>query len=217
MDPSPLVAVDVVIFTIDAGALCALLVEVTRGPLAGHWAFPGGLVPVGEAPETTATRELLVQAGIRDVYLEQLRSFGDPDRDPDRHVVSIAYFALVASKGEAPAANPKYARWQWFPLRSLPPLAYDHNQIAAYALERLQAKLEYTNIVYSLLPEEFTLGQLQEVYEIILGRQLDRRNFRKKILALGLLRQLRRERRGAHRPARLYAFKRREPMMIEML
>jgi 8-oxo-dGTP diphosphatase len=106
---------------------------------------------------------------------------------------------------------------QWFPVRALPPLAYDHNAIAAYALTRLQAKLEYTNIVYSLLPREFTLGELQEIYKIILGRGLDRRNFRKKILALGLLRPLRRQRRGRHRPAQLYAFTRREPMMIEML
>jgi len=217
MAASPLVAVDVVIFTIDAGQLTALLVEVKSGPFAGRWAFPGGLVPVGEAPDATAIRELLAQTGIRDVYLEQLRSFGDPSRDPYAHVVSIAYFALVPAKGQAPAGNPKYARLAWFPVRALPSLAYDHNAIAQYALERLQAKLEYTNIVYSLLPHEFTLGELQEIYEIILGRRLDRRNFRKKVLTLGLLRPLRRQRRGAHRPAQLYSFTRREPMNIGML
>lgn len=214
---SPLVAVDVVIFTIAAGALQALLVEVKSGPFAGRWAFPGGLVPVGEAPEATATRELLAQTGIGDVYLEQLRTFGDPGRDPQAHVVSVAYFALVASKGEAQADNPKYRRMQWVPVRSLPSLAYDHNQLAACALGRLQSKLAYTNIVYSLLAREFTLSELQEIYEIILGRRLDRRNFRKKILALGLLRALRRQRRGPHRPAQLYAFTRREPMNVEML
>jgi 8-oxo-dGTP diphosphatase len=216
MAKSPLVAVDVVIFTIDAGELQALLVEVKRGPFAGRWAFPGGLVPLGEAPEATATRELSAQTGIRDVYLEQLRSFGDPDRDPQAHVVSIAYFALLPSKGET-RAHPKYARLAWFPVRQLPSLAYDHNAIAAYALDRLRSKLEYTNIVYSLLPAELTLGELQEVYEVILARHLDRRNFRKKILALGLLKPLRRQRRGAHRPAQLYAFTRRQPMMIGML
>lgn len=214
---SPLVAVDLVIFTIDARELKALLVEVKTGSFAGRWAFPGGLVPVGEAPEATATRELWTQTGIRDLYLEQLRTFGDPTRDPRTHIVSISYFALVPAKGEAQASNPKYARLGWFPVRRLPALAYDHNAVAAYALQRLQAKLEYTNIVYSLLPQEFTLGEMQEIYEIILGRQLDRRNFRKKILALGLLRPLRRQRRGRHRPAQLYAFTRREPMMIEML
>jgi 8-oxo-dGTP diphosphatase len=214
---SPRVAVDVVIFTIHAGALQALLVEVKRGPFAGRWAFPGGLVPLGEAPETAATRELRAQTGIRDLYLEQLRTFGDPARDPHGHVVSIAYFALVASKGEAPAGHPKYARLAWFPVRALPSLAYDHNVIAQYALTRLQTKLEYTNIVYSLLPQEFTLGELQEIYEIILGRPLDRRNFRKKILTVGLLKALRRLRRGRHRPAQLYTFTRREPMNVHML
>jgi 8-oxo-dGTP diphosphatase len=217
MTESPLVAVDVVIFTIDAGELSALLVEAKGGPFAGQWAFPGGLVPCGEAPEATATRELLAQTGIRDVYLEQLRTFGEPGRDPQAHVVSVAYFALVPDKGKAQASNPKYGRLEWFAVRALPPLAYDHNAMAHYALERLRAKLEYTNIVYSLLPAEFTLSELQEVYEIILGRRLDRRNFRKKILALGLLVGLRRQRRGAHRPAQLYAFTRREAMMIEML
>jgi len=214
---SPQVAVDVVIFTIEAGELAALLVQVKSGPFADRWAFPGGLVPVGEAPEATATRELLAQTGIEDVYLEQLRTFGDPGRDPHAHVVSIAYFALIPSKGHAPANNSKYASMRWFPVRGLPALAYDHNAIAEYALSRLRSKLEYTNIVYSLLPREFTLGELQHLYEIILGRRLDRRNFRKKILALRLLRPLHRQRCGAHRPAQLYAFIRRQPMMIEML
>jgi 8-oxo-dGTP diphosphatase len=214
---SPLVAVDVVIFTIAERELQALLVEVKSGPFAGRWAFPGGLVPVGEAPEVTATRELLAQTGIGDVYLEQLRTFGDPGRDPHAHVVSVAYFALVTGKGEAQADNPKYRRMQWCPVRDLPALAYDHNLLAHCALARLRSKLAYTNIVYSLLPREFTLGELQEIYEIIIGRPLDRRNFRKKILALGLLRPLRRQRRGRHRPAQLYAFTRREPMNVEML
>ena len=217
MRRSPLVAVDVVIFTIADGELQALLVEVKSGPFAGRWAFPGGLVPVGEAPDVTAKRELLSQTGIGDVYLEQLRTFGDPKRDPQAHVVSVAYFALVASKGEGQADNPKYRRMQWGPVRDLPSLAYDHNLLAQCALERLRSKLAYTNIVYSLLPRELTLGELQEIYEIIIGRPLDRRNFRKKILALGLLRPLRRQRRGRHRPAQLYTFARREPMNVEML
>ncbi len=214
---SPLVAVDVVIFTIEGGDLQVLLVEVKSGPFAGRWAFPGGLVPFGEAPEATATRELLVQTGIGDVYLEQLRTFGDPGRDPHAHVVSVAYFALLPGKGRAPADGSKYRRMQWVPVQSLPSLAYDHNVVARHALARLRSKLAYTNIVYSLLPHDFTLRELQQIYEIILGRQLDRRNFRKKILALALLRPLRRQRRGPHRPAQLYAFTRREPTNVEML
>lgn len=239
---SPKVAVDVVIFTIDDGELQALVVQVKRGPFAERWAFPGGLVPVGEAPEATATRELLAQTGLRDVYLEQLRTFGDPARDPQAHVLSVAYFALVPHKGEAQRAEAqraetqraearrakapgaarhgaggKYARVQWAPVRALPQLAYDHNAMAAYAWQRLKAKLGYTNIVYSLLPREFTLSELQEIYEIILGRRLDRRNFRKKVGTLGLLRPLQRHRRGRHRPAQLYTFTRRAPMNVEML
>jgi 8-oxo-dGTP diphosphatase len=217
MRRSPLVAVDVVIFTIADGELQALLVEVKSGPFAGRWAFPGGLVPLGEAPDATAKRELSSQTGIDDVYLEQLRTFGDPKRDPHAHVVSVAYFALVAGKGVGQPGNPKYRRMQWRPVRDLPSLAYDHNLLGRCALQRLRSKLAYTNIVYSLLPRELTLGELQEIYEIIIGRPLDRRNFRKKILALGLLRPLRRRRRGRHRPAQLYSFTRREPMNVEML
>lgn len=217
MPRSPRVAADVVIFTIDDGTLQALLVEVKSGPHAGQWAFPGGLVRAGEAPERTAERELLQQTGLQEVYLEQLRTFGDPQRDPRSHVVSVAFFALVPAKGAAHGAPGKYSRARWFPVRALPPLAYDHNAIAAHALERLQAKLEYTNIAYSLLPRELTLGELQDIYEIILGRRFDRRNFRKKILALRLLRPLRRVRRGPHRPAQLYTFTRRQPVNVRVL
>jgi 8-oxo-dGTP diphosphatase len=214
---SPRVAVDVVIFTIDGGELKALLVLVKNGPFVGKWAFPGGIVPSGEAPERTATRELLAQSGIGNVYLEQLRTFGDPERDPSAHVVSIAYFALLPAKGEAVHPLVKYAGVQWAPVRSLPPLAYDHNHIATHALERLRAKLAYTNIAFSLLPESFTLSELQVVYETILDCRLDRRNFRKKILALGLLQSVGKQRRGPHRPALLYRFRRRSLMNVQIL
>jgi 8-oxo-dGTP diphosphatase len=214
---SPQVAVDVVIFTIDGGALKALLVLANNGPFAGRWAFPGGLVPLGEAPEITATRELRAQTGIEDVYLEQLRTFGDPTRDPCRHVVSIAYFALIPARAEMRRTSAKYAGVRWTPVRSLPRLAYDHNHVADHALARLRAKLGYTNVAFSLLPDAFTLGELQEVYEVILGRNLDRRNFRKKIAALGLLRALGREKRGPHRPASLYRFRRRVLMNVSIL
>lgn len=209
-------AVDVVIMTVDTRELFGLLVKVKQGPCAGQWAFPGGLVGLGEALDEAALRELEVQTGLRDVYLEQLRTFGDPQRDPRARVVSTAYFALVRGR-ETVSSSGKYADVAWFPMRRLPRLAYDHNEIAAHALERLRAKLEYTNIVYSLLPREFTLGQIQDVYEVILGHGLDRRNFRKKILATKLLKPLTKQRRGAHRPATLYAFSRRQPMMVEMV
>ena len=209
-------AVDVVIMTVDSGELFGLLVKVKEGPFAGQWAFPGGLVGIGEALDEAARRELELQTGLRHVYLEQLRTFGAPQRDPRARVVSTAYFALVRGR-ETVHGGGKYADVSWFPLRRLPRLAYDHNDIALHARERLRAKLEYTNIVYGLLPPEFTLGELQHVYEVILGRALDRRNFRKKILATKLLKALTKQKRGAHRPATLYAFARRQPMMVEML
>jgi 8-oxo-dGTP diphosphatase len=220
------------VFTVDEHEIEALLVKVREGPYAGKWAFPGGLVGIGEELDAAARRELTAQTGLGDLYIEQLRTFGSPDRDPRARVVSTAYFALAPRRGlralprkdpsrkddeNVADQGPKYADVGWFPVRRLPALAYDHDEMASCALARLRAKLEYTNIVYGLLPHEFTLGELQELYETILGRPLDRRNFRRKILASGLLRELRRQRRGAHRPAMLYAFISREPMVVAML
>jgi 8-oxo-dGTP diphosphatase len=212
----PYVAVDVVIFTVDGGELKTLVVQVREGSFAGRWAFPGGLVGLDESLDDAARREFSAKTGLGGIYLEQLRTFGAPARDPHVRVVSTAYFALVAAK-EMLGDRGKYADVAWFPVRHLPALAYDHDAVAAAAVERLRAKLAYTNLVYGLLPAAFTLGELQEIYQIILGRRLDRRNFRKKILASGLLRQLRRQRRGPHRPAALYRFARRRPMVVEML
>jgi len=211
------VAVDVVVFTIDAGRLLALLVKIKTGPHAGHWAFPGGLVGLGESVEEAARRELLEKTGVSDIFLEQLYTFGEPDRNPIQRVVSVAYFALVPHRGRFLRPGTKYAGIGWYPVKDLPRLAYDHNDLAATALQRLRSKLGYTNIAWSLLPESFTLAELQEVCEVILGRSLDRRNFRKKVLSLGLLRALSVKRRGPHRPAQLYAFRSREPVISEIL
>jgi len=213
----PRVAVDAVLFSIAEGALKALLVKIKKGPFAGRWAFPGGLVQVGESLDDAARRELYEKTGVQDLYLEQLYTFGDAQRDPTAHTVAVAYFALVPDPGRTLHSGDKYADIGWFPVRKLPQLAYDHNAMAAYALQRLQAKLGYTNIVYSLLPREFTLAEIQEIYEVIVDRKLDRRNFRRKILALGLLKPLPKTRRGAHRPATLYTFTRRSPMNVEVL
>jgi 8-oxo-dGTP diphosphatase len=203
------IAVDVVIFSIDAGRLSTMLVRIGAGPFAGRWAFPGSLVRVDEALEEVAVRELRAITGRDDVYLEQLRTFGEPDRDPRARVVSTAYLALMP-RPVPPRVNERYTAAAWFEAARLPRLAYDHDDMA-------RAKLAYSNIVYGLLGPEFTLGELQDAYEIILGRRLDRRNFRKKILSSGLLRPLPRQRRGAHRPATLYRFTRRRPMIVEML
>lgn len=213
----PWVAVDVAIYTLDQRTLKCLLVQVKEGAFAGMWAFPGGLVGTEESLNQAADRELHERTGIKSGYLEQLYTFGRPERDPATRVVSASYLALVPHR--AVRVNPvaKYEDVKWFPATHIPHLAYDHDQVGRLALKRLRSKLQYTNIVYSLLPHEFTLGELQEVYETILQRSLDRRNFRKKILALGLLKDLKKKRHGTHRPASLYAFMKRRPMIIEML
>lgn len=213
----PRVAVDAVLFTIADRELKTLLVKIKKGPFLDRWAFPGGLVQVEESLDDAARRELHEKTGVQDLYLEQLYTFGDARRDPVAHTVAVAYFALVPYFDHALQHGEKYADVGWFPVRALPHLAYDHNIIAAYALTRLQAKLGYTNIVYSLLPREFTLAELQDIYEVILDERLDRRNFRRKLLTLGLLQPLAKTRRGSHRPAMLYAFVRRSPMNVEVL
>lgn len=212
------VAVDVAVFTVRDGALHVLLVETTGGPFAGAWALPGGLVRDDESLDAAAARELAARTGVGGVYLEQLYTFGRPDRDPHARVVSVAYVALIPhGRGPARPAHPKYRRVAWCPVRKLPPLGYDHADVVRVAVARLRAKLQYTNLVYTLLAPAFTLSELQAVYEAILGRRLDRRNFRKKILASGLLVPLGRVRRGAHRPAALHRFRRRRPMTVALV
>jgi 8-oxo-dGTP diphosphatase len=221
---APTVAVDVAVFTVIAHALHLLLVQVQHGAFRGRWALPGGRVGVEESLDQAARRELTAQTGLSDVYLEQLYTFGSPQRDPHGRVVSVAYVALIAHSGrfaDPPAPTvphqAKYAAVAWRRVTRLPPLAYDHRAVVRTALARLRAKLAYTNLAYTLLPRAFTLGELQEMYEAIRGRRLDRRNVRKKILSLGLLARAGGVRRGPHRPAALYAFRRRRPMMIEIL
>jgi len=220
---APAVAVDVAVFTVLDRALQVLLVRVRRGAFAGRWALPGGRVQADETLEGAARRLLAAETGVRGIYLEQLYTFGQPERDPHGRVVSVAYFALIphgalqarpAAAGRAREPLPHAA---WCRLPRLPPLAYDHRAVVRTALARLRAKLAYTNLVYTLLPPRFTLGELQEQYEAILGCRLDRRNFRKKVLSLGLLAGAGGVRRGPHRPAALYAFRQRRPMMIEIL
>ncbi len=213
----PWVAVDVVVYTLSGGALHCLLVQVKDGSFAGKWAFPGGLVGADESLDEAAAREIVERAGVRHSYIEQLYTFGKPERDPALRVVSASYLALAPDPDVTLNPAPRYADIKWFPADRLPSLAYDHDQVGRLALQRLGSKLQYTNIVYSLLPKEFTLGELQEIYETILHRRLDRRNFRKKILALGPLKKFSKQRRGTRRPTALYAFRQRRPMVIEMV
>jgi 8-oxo-dGTP diphosphatase len=203
------VAVAVVIFTVRLGVLAVLLIHRAAEPYAGSWALPGGLLLAGETLDEAAARKLVGETGVGDVYLEQLYTFDAP-RGPSRARATVSYFALVDEGRVRLEVRPA---WQpaWFPVDDLPALAFDNDIVVTYAVRRLRAKLGYSNVVYSLLPERFTLTELQRVYEAILAEPLDKRNFRKRIDSLGLVEPTAEMRQaGAHRPARLYRFARRE-------
>jgi 8-oxo-dGTP diphosphatase len=198
--------VDIVIFTVRERALHVLLVKRGVPPFRGQHAIPGGFIHEGESLEDAAKRKLAEEAGVRDVYLEQLYSFGDPHRDPRGRVITIAYYALVSSDDLSLVAGSDAAEAGWVPVSDLPPLAFDHRHILNYAVERLRNKLEYTTVGFQLLPEKFTLGQLQAVYEAILGRPLDKRNFRRKIALLKILKPLKEWQKTGRKPAQLFRF-----------
>lgn len=205
--PRPAVTVDCVVFGLDEEDLKALLIERDAEPFAGQWALPGGFVRMDETIEDAARRELQEETGIHDVFLEQLYTFGDVDRDPRGRVISVAYYALVQLSDHQIKATTDARSAAWFALDDLPPLAFDHESILEMAYRRLQGKVRYQPIGFELLPQKFPLRDLQRLYELVLGRELDKRNFRKKILAMGILDELKEvEQDVSHRAARLYRF-----------
>ena len=206
--PDCLVTVDLVIFAMREGELHVVLIERGIPPFQGQWALPGGFIHRDESLEAAARRELVEETGVGDVFIEQLYTFGHPERDPRGRVVTVAYYALMSGGDDVTVrGGTDAAAARWWPVRAHPPLAFDHDHILRYALERLQTKLEYTTVGFQLLPKKFTLTQLQRVYEGILGRRLDKRNFRRKMLLLGILTPLQQwAREGANRPAQLYRF-----------
>ena len=200
------VTVDIVIFTIQSDELKVLLIKRGIPPFKGQFALPGGFVHEDESLDKAAMRELREETGVSDVYLEQLYSFGDPGRDPRERIVTVAYYALVSADRSQLAAGTDTTEAAWWRLSKLPALAFDHRKIVDYALERLRNKLEYTTVGFQLLPEKFSLTELQGVYEAILDKRLDKRNFRRKIELLKILKPTSEYRRGGQRPARLYRF-----------
>ena len=205
--PRPALTVDGVIFGLDPAGLKVLLIQRDRPPFEGRWALPGGFVEMGETLDAAARRELAEETGLADVFLEQLYTFGDPGRDPRGRVVSVAYYALVNLHDRPVIAASDARNAAWFAADDVPPLAFDHAEVLEVALARLKGKVRYQPVGFELLPEQFTLGQLQRMYETILDRPLDKRNFRKKILGMDLLADTGEIQQDvAHRAARLYRF-----------
>jgi 8-oxo-dGTP diphosphatase len=205
------VAVIVVIFTVEAGKLRVLQIKRSAAPHKDAWSLPGGLLPEGESLLEAATRRLDVETGVTDVFLEQLYTFSDLD---GRGSVAVAYWALVDG-GSARLA--RRDEWQpaWGAVAELPELAFRNREVIELAVARLRNKLAYSNVAYSLLPQEFTLSALQQAYEAILSEGLDKRNFRKRILSLGILEPTGRyASEGRHRPAQLYRFRERRPVVF---
>lgn len=212
------VAADATIFTVKDGQLHVLLIQMKKVPFTGSWAMPGGLLTDDETSRETVTRILREQTGVKNAYLEQLATFDEPKRDTFGRVVSIAYYALVPWEHVSLKTTEKYMDVRWWPVAKPPKLAYDHSPMLKAAVERVQAKLEYTNVAWSLLPVEFTLTNLRETYEAILGHDIDKRNFIKKVLALDMLEETgKREMNASHRPGALYRFKHRELTFFQIL
>jgi len=202
----PALAVDCVVFGLDED-LQVLLIQRDIPPFEGRWALPGGFVRMDETLDEAAKRELEEETGVTRVYLEQLYTFSELDRDPRERVVSVAYYALVKLSDHRVKAATDAREAAWFSVIDLPKLAFDHDRVLATALARLKGNVTYKPIGFELLPPKFTLSQLQRMYEVILEKELDKRNFRKKVLTMGFLEELDEvEQDVAHRAARLYRF-----------
>ncbi len=207
--PRPALTVDCVVFGYDNEELRVLLIQRDLEPHAGKWALPGGFVQMDEDLDTAAARELEEETGVKKLYLEQLYTFSDVDRDPRGRVVTVAYYALVKLSDHQVQAATDARDAAWFGVDDLPSLAFDHQKIFDMAMKRLQAKITYEPIGFELLPAKFTLTQFQRLYEAVLDRAIDKRNFRKRLLAMDIVEELDEvEQDVAHRAARLYRFDR---------
>jgi len=199
------VTVDIVLFTIRDRRLQVLLIKRLAPPFANRYALPGGFVLEDESVETAAVRELREETGVDRVYLEQLYTFGDLHRDPRGRVITVAYYALVPHT-QSLHAGTDAADAAWFPVSSLPQVAFDHRKIVEYAHMRIRNKLNYTNVGFELLPAKFTLTELQLVHEAILGEALDKRNFRRKLSQQGIVKPVKEWVETGRKPAQLFRF-----------
>lgn len=202
------VMIDTVVFTLLERELHVLLIKRKHRPFDGRWAIPGGSIQRDESLDEAARRELAEKTGVRDIYLEQLYTFGGPTRDPRARVISVAYIALVRADMQTLRASDESVDVRWFPIRRLPgPLAFDHDHMLAMALTRLRSKLEYTTLAFQLLPEVFSILELKHTYEQILGEKLDKGNFYRKIKDAKVLEDTGMRREGRGRPTTLYRFR----------
>ncbi|MBN1252748.1 MAG: NUDIX hydrolase [Bacteroidales bacterium] len=205
--PRPAVTTDCIIFGFDESDLKVLLIERGIEPFKGKWALPGGFVHMDETTEEGAKRELFEETGIKDVYIEQLFTFSDLERDPRGRVISVAYFSLVQLNKYEAKAGDDAKRAKWFSVKNGPSLAFDHEKILRMALYRLKGKIRYQPIGFELLSEKFTFTELQHLYEVILEMSIDKRNFRKKIQKMDLLIELdEKQENVAHKAAKYYKF-----------
>lgn len=213
---SPTIATDIAIFTIENDGLKVLLIKRNQKPFQNSWALPGGFLHDKETTQATAKRILKDKAGISNVYVEQLYTFDGLRRDPRGRIISITYFALVPHQNIKIRSGKNIQTPTFFSIKKLPSLAFDHKNIIRYAQKRLQSKLEYTNVAFSLLPNYFSFNQLQKTYEAILSSKLDKRNFRKKFELLGLIKPTKKILTGnRQRPAKLYQFASRKPTELK--
>jgi 8-oxo-dGTP diphosphatase len=215
--PKPAVTVDIVIFTIHNKKLKVLLVKRGLEPFKGMWAIPGGFVKMNESLEEAAKRELMEETGAKDIYLEQLYTFGDIHRDPRDRVITVAYMALTNSEDMKLTADTDVSDVKWFSIEELPKLAFDHQKILEYAIKRLRWKFEYTPVAFSMLPEKFTMSDVQSIYEIAFNKKFDKRNFNKKIRSLNILNKESIKKDVSYRPPKLYSLKKNIPSVVEII
>lgn len=204
--PHPAVTTDCVVFGFDGNALNLLLIQRGIEPHKGSWALPGGFMNINETAEQGALRELHEETGVKDIYIEQLQAFTAVDRDPRERVMTIAFLAFVRQENYEVIAGDDASQAQWFPVNDLPVLAFDHDEIISVALERLRWKITYEPLAFRLLNNSFTMSQVQTIYEVVLGQSFDRRNFHKKMMALGYITPTDQQTRNNGRPGTLYTF-----------
>ncbi|NDV67037.1 NrtR DNA-binding winged helix domain-containing protein [Bacteroides sp. 224] len=205
--PRPAVTTDCVIFGFDEGELKVLLIERGIEPFLGKWALPGGFIDMNEDAEACSRRILHKETGLENIFMEQLYTFTSVERDPRYRVISITYYALVKRSDYNAIAGLDTTTVRWFALSEVPELAFDHKAILDTAKERLKGKIKYQPIGFELLPERFTMPELHRLYETILQEELDRRNFRKKMLSFDILVDTGEVQRGAqNRAPKLYCF-----------